>query len=31
MDAMNTMYLRALTNENYDQMIGEGNEEGNKV
>ena len=31
MDAMNTMYLRALTTENYDQMIGGGNEEGNKV
>lgn len=31
MDAMNVMYLRALTTENYDQMIGEGNEEGNKV
>ncbi|MEM8644114.1 MAG: imelysin family protein [Pseudomonadota bacterium] len=31
MDAMNTMYLRALTTENYDQMIGEGNAEGNKV
>ena len=28
---MNTLYLRALTIENYDQMIGEGNEEGNKV
>ena len=31
MDAMNTLYLRALTTESYDQMIGEGNEEGNKV
>jgi putative iron-regulated protein len=31
MDAMNAMYLRALTTESYDQMIGEGNEEGNKV
>jgi putative iron-regulated protein len=31
MDAMNVMYLRALTRESYDQMIGEGNEEGNKV
>ncbi len=31
MDAMNTMYLRALTTENYNQMIGEGNEEGNKL
>lgn len=31
MDAMNTLYLRALTTENYDQMIGEGNDEGNKV
>jgi putative iron-regulated protein len=31
MDAMNVMYLRALTTESYDQMIGEGNEEGNKV
>ena len=31
MEAMNTLYLRALTTENYDQMIGEGNEEGNKV
>ena len=31
MDAMGTMYQRALTTENYDQMIGEGNEEGNKV
>jgi putative iron-regulated protein len=28
---MNTLYLRALTTESYDQMIGEGNEEGNKV
>jgi putative iron-regulated protein len=31
MDAMNTMYLRALTTEKYHQMIGEGNEEGNKL
>jgi len=31
MDAMNAMYLRALTTESYDQMIGEGNEAGNKV
>ena len=31
MDAMNVMYLRALTMESYDQMIGEGNAEGNKV
>ena len=31
MDAMNTLYLRALTTESYDQMIGEGNDEGNKV
>jgi len=31
MEAMNTLYLRALTIENYDQMIGEGNEEGNEV
>jgi putative iron-regulated protein len=31
MDAMNALYLRALTTESYDQMIGEGNEEGNKV
>lgn len=31
LDAMNTLYMRALTTENYDQMIGEGNEEGNKV
>ena len=31
MDAMNTLYLRALTTESYDQMIGEGNEAGNKV
>jgi putative iron-regulated protein len=31
MDVMNVMYLRALTTESYDQMIGEGNEEGNKV
>jgi putative iron-regulated protein len=31
MDAMNTLYLRALTKESYDQMIGEGNDEGNAV
>jgi putative iron-regulated protein len=31
MDAMNTLYLRALTTESYDQMIGEGNDTGNKV
>lgn len=31
MDAMNVLYLRALTTESYDQMIGEGNEEGNQV
>jgi putative iron-regulated protein len=31
MDAMNTLYLRALTTESYDQMIGEGNDEGNAV
>jgi putative iron-regulated protein len=31
MDAMNVLYLRALTTESYDQMIGEGNDEGNKV
>jgi len=31
MDAMNALYLRALTTESYDQMIGEGNEAGNKV
>ena len=31
MEAMNAMYLRALTTESYDQMIGEGNDEGNKV
>jgi len=31
MDAMNALYLRALTKESYDQMIGEGNDEGNKV
>jgi len=31
MDAMNTLYLRALTTEPYDQMIGEGNDTGNKV
>jgi len=28
---MNAMYLRALTNESYDQMIGEGNDAGNAV
>ncbi len=28
---MNAMYLRALTTEFYDQMIGEGNEVGNAV
>ncbi len=31
MDAMNALYLRALTVESYDQMIGEGNDEGNAV
>jgi putative iron-regulated protein len=31
MDAMNALYLRALTTESYDQMIGEGNEAGNQV
>jgi putative iron-regulated protein len=31
MDAMNTLYLRARTTESYDQMIGEGNDEGNAV
>jgi putative iron-regulated protein len=31
MDAMNAMYLRALTTESYDQMIGEGNNAGNEV
>ncbi len=31
MDAMNAMYLRALTTELYDQMIGEGNDAGNAV
>jgi len=31
MDAMNVMYLRALTTESYDQMIGEGNDAGNAV
>jgi putative iron-regulated protein len=31
MDAMNALYLRALTTESYDQMIGEGNEAGNEV
>jgi putative iron-regulated protein len=31
MEAMNALYLRALTTESYDQMIGEGNDEGNAV
>ncbi|HVQ11359.1 MAG TPA: imelysin family protein [Methyloceanibacter sp.] len=31
MDAMNAIYLRALTTESYDQMIGEGNDAGNAV
>ena len=31
MEAMNALYLRARTKESYDQMIGEGNAEGNKV
>jgi len=31
MNAMNTLYLRALTTESYDQMIGEGNDEGAAV
>lgn len=31
MEAMNALYLRALTTESYDQMIGEGNEKGNAV
>jgi putative iron-regulated protein len=31
MDAMNAMYLRALTTESYDQLIGEGNDAGNAV
>ena len=31
MQAMNALYLRALTTELYDQMIGEGNAEGNAV
>jgi putative iron-regulated protein len=31
MEAMNALYLRALSTESYDQMIGEGNEEGNAV
>lgn len=31
MDAMNALYLRALTTESYDQMIGEGNDVGNAV
>jgi putative iron-regulated protein len=29
MEAMNVLYLRALTTESYDQMIAEGNEAGN--
>ena len=31
MEAMNALYLRVLTTESYDQMIGEGNAEGNAV
>jgi putative iron-regulated protein len=31
MGAMNTLYLRALTTESYDQMIGESNDAGNAV
>jgi putative iron-regulated protein len=31
MNAMSVLYLRALTTESYDQMIGEGNDEGNAV
>jgi putative iron-regulated protein len=31
MKVMNVLYLRALTTESYDQMIGEGNDEGNAV
>jgi putative iron-regulated protein len=31
MEAMNALYLRALTVESYDQMIGEDNEVGNAV
>jgi putative iron-regulated protein len=31
MQAMNALYLRALTTESYDQMIGEGNAQGNAV
>jgi putative iron-regulated protein len=31
MEAMNALYLRALTTESYDQMIGEGNKAGNEV
>lgn len=31
MEAMNALYLRALTTESYDQMIGEDNGEGNAV
>ena len=31
MEAMNALYLRALTVESYDQMIGEDNDVGNAV
>jgi putative iron-regulated protein len=31
MEAMNALYLRALTTESYDQMIGEDNDKGNAV
>lgn len=31
MEAMNALYVRALTTESYDQMIGEGNAAGNEV
>ena len=31
MEAMNALYLRALTIESYDQMIGEDNDAGNAV
>jgi putative iron-regulated protein len=31
MGGMNALYLRALTKESYDQMIGEGNEAGNEA
>ena len=31
MEAVNALYLRALTTESYDQMIGEGNDAGNAV